>query len=67
MLSDVSAGGLFPLFHTAIPHDSASLTEAMVARKGRASYLGQRSVGHIDPGAASSAMLIGAAATAFGA
>lgn len=42
-------------------------TEAMVARKGRASYLGQRSVGHIDPGAASSAMLIGAAATAFGA
>ena len=42
-------------------------TEAMVARKGRASYLGQRSVGHIDPGAASSAMLIGAAVTAFGA
>ena len=40
-------------------------TEQMVARKGRASYLGQRSVGHIDPGAASSAMLIGAAATAF--
>lgn len=42
-------------------------TEAMVARKGRASYLGQRSVGHIDPGATSSAMLITAAATAFGA
>ncbi|WP_194166816.1 dihydroxyacetone kinase subunit DhaL [Mycolicibacterium sp. P9-22] len=42
-------------------------TESMVARKGRASYLGQRSVGHIDPGATSSAMLISAAATAFGA
>ena len=42
-------------------------TESMVARKGRASYLGQRSVGHIDPGATSSAMLIAAAATAFGA
>lgn len=41
-------------------------TEAMVARKGRASYLGQRSVGHIDPGAASATMLIAAAATAFG-
>lgn len=40
-------------------------TESMVARKGRASYLGQRSVGHIDPGAASAAMLIAAAATAF--
>lgn len=41
-------------------------TEAMVARKGRASYLGQRSVGHIDPGAASSTMLIAAAARTFG-
>lgn len=41
-------------------------TEAMVARKGRASYLGQRSVGHVDPGAASAALLIAAAATAFG-
>ncbi|MDZ4265365.1 MAG: dihydroxyacetone kinase subunit DhaL [Mycobacterium sp.] len=41
-------------------------TESMVARKGRASYLGQRSVGHIDPGATSSAMLIATAATTFG-
>jgi dihydroxyacetone kinase-like protein len=40
-------------------------TESMVARKGRASYLGQRSVGHIDPGAASAAMLIAAAASAL--
>ena len=38
-------------------------TESMVARKGRASYLGQRSVGHQDPGATSAAMLIAAAAT----
>ena len=42
-------------------------TESMVARKGRASYLGQRSVGHVDPGAASASMLIAAAATAFAA
>jgi dihydroxyacetone kinase-like protein len=40
-------------------------TESMVARKGRASYLGQRSVGHMDPGATSAAMLIAAAAAAF--
>ena len=40
-------------------------TEPMVARKGRASYLGQRSVGHVDPGATSAAMLIAAAASAF--
>jgi phosphoenolpyruvate---glycerone phosphotransferase subunit DhaL len=32
-------------------------TEPLLARKGRASYLGERSVGHIDPGAASSALL----------
>jgi phosphoenolpyruvate---glycerone phosphotransferase subunit DhaL len=40
-------------------------TTAMVARKGRASYLGQRSVGHQDPGATSAAMLLAAAATAL--
>ena len=37
-------------------------TEPLLALKGRASYLGERSVGHIDPGAASSALLIGALA-----
>ena len=33
-------------------------TEWLLALKGRASYLGERSVGHIDPGAASSALLV---------
>ena len=37
-------------------------TEPMLALKGRASYLGERSVGHIDPGAASSALLLAALA-----
>ena len=32
-------------------------TKDMQAKKGRASYLGERSIGHIDPGAASSAIL----------
>ena len=32
-------------------------TEPLVARKGRASYLGERSAGHIDPGAASTTLL----------
>lgn len=40
-------------------------TEPLVARKGRASYLGERSVGHIDPGATSTALLFRAAADAF--
>jgi len=39
-------------------------TIPMRARKGRASYLGERSVGHQDPGATSSALLIAAAAAA---
>jgi dihydroxyacetone kinase-like protein len=37
-------------------------TIAMLARKGRASYLGERSVGHQDPGATSVALLVAAAA-----
>jgi phosphoenolpyruvate---glycerone phosphotransferase subunit DhaL len=37
-------------------------TTAMVARKGRASYLGERSAGHQDPGATSAALLLDAAA-----
>jgi dihydroxyacetone kinase-like protein len=40
-------------------------TIPMVARKGRASYLGERSAGHQDPGATSAALLFEAAATAF--
>ena len=39
-------------------------TKPMRASKGRASYLGERSRGHIDPGAASTAMIIAAAADA---
>jgi dihydroxyacetone kinase-like protein len=35
-------------------------TRDMLATKGRASYLGERSIGHLDPGAQSSALLIGA-------
>jgi dihydroxyacetone kinase-like protein len=42
-------------------------TIPMQARKGRASYLGPRSVGHQDPGATSSWLLIRAAASAWGA
>jgi dihydroxyacetone kinase-like protein len=37
-------------------------TVPMLARKGRASYLGERSVGHQDPGATSAALLVTAAA-----
>jgi dihydroxyacetone kinase-like protein len=40
-------------------------TEPMLALKGRASYLGERSIGHIDPGAASSALLLDSLAGAL--
>lgn len=40
-------------------------TIPMLARKGRASYLGERSVGHQDPGATSVALLLQAAADAI--
>ena len=40
-------------------------TMPMVARKGRASYLGERSVGHQDPGATSAALLFEAAVNTF--
>jgi phosphoenolpyruvate---glycerone phosphotransferase subunit DhaL len=41
-------------------------TIPLEARKGRASYLGPRSVGHQDPGATSSELLLAAAAETFG-
>ncbi len=41
----------------------AAATVPLVARKGRASYLGERSAGHLDPGAASAALLLRCLAT----
>jgi dihydroxyacetone kinase-like protein len=40
----------------------AAATTPMLATKGRASYLGERSIGHQDPGATSMALLLRAAA-----
>jgi dihydroxyacetone kinase-like protein len=44
----------------------ARATVPMQARKGRASYLGPRSIGHQDPGATSTALLFAALAHAAG-
>ncbi len=43
----------------------ADATIPLVARKGRASYLGERSAGHRDPGAASSVLLLRCLASAY--
>ncbi|MDQ0792136.1 dihydroxyacetone kinase subunit DhaL [Streptomyces sp. B1I3] len=44
----------------------AEATVPLQARKGRASYLGERSIGHQDPGATSAALLIEALAETAG-
>jgi dihydroxyacetone kinase-like protein len=43
----------------------ARATVPLQARKGRASYLGERSVGHEDPGAASTTLIVAALAPAL--
>ncbi|MCU1633232.1 MAG: dihydroxyacetone kinase [Micrococcaceae bacterium] len=47
-------------------HAGAVATEPLIARKGRASYLGERSAGHQDPGAVSTAFILQAAAETAG-
>ncbi|MEU1269814.1 dihydroxyacetone kinase subunit DhaL [Streptomyces sp. NPDC005799] len=58
-------GDGFPAAGTAA-EQGALATIPLQARKGRASYLGERSIGHQDPGATSSALLIAGLAEAAG-
>lgn len=59
-----AAGGKAPDLATtlsmvrATADESLEATRPMRATKGRASYLGERSIGHLDPGATSSRLLI---------
>jgi dihydroxyacetone kinase-like protein len=59
---DALAGGFAAARDAA--EQGAIATTPLQARKGRASYLGERSIGHQDPGATSSALLIAALAEA---
>ena len=43
--------------------EAAERTTPMLATRGRASFLGERSIGHMDPGSRSASLLIGAAVT----
>jgi dihydroxyacetone kinase-like protein len=52
-----TAGGI-----TQTAHDAAEATKPIKAVRGRASFLGDRSIGHMDPGARSSALMIAAVA-----
>ncbi|MDF2510118.1 MAG: dihydroxyacetone kinase [Microbacterium sp.] len=64
------AGGASIADATRAAADAAAIgrdaTLPLVARKGRASYLGERSAGHLDPGAASTAILFDTLAASVG-
>ena len=68
-LRDAAAGGATAGGATRAAADAAAAgmraTTPLVARKGRASYLGERSAGHQDPGATSSWLLLETAAEAL--
>ena len=63
--SGSGAAAVFEASATAAEVGAAS-TEPMRATKGRASYLGERSIGHLDPGAVSTSLILRAAARAAG-
>ena len=63
----VAAGEPFAdALHGAAAEEGMKATIPLVARKGRASYLGERSAGHQDPGATSSWLLLKTAADTWG-
>ncbi|HLU57986.1 MAG TPA: dihydroxyacetone kinase subunit DhaL [Pseudonocardia sp.] len=66
---DAALGGENPAGALQAAADAAAAgrdaTIPMLARKGRASYLGERSIGHQDPGATSATLLLQAAADAL--
>ena len=47
--------------------ESAEATAAMDAIRGRASFLGDRALGHVDPGSRSMALIIGSICESLGA
>ena len=62
--ADASGAGVVAAAMAEAAEAGALATIPLLATKGRASYLGERSVGHQDPGATSSALLLRALADA---
>jgi len=60
------ASGAIPMAIAARAKEAAEATIPMKATRGRASFLGERSIGHVDPGARSSALIVEAVASCFG-
>jgi dihydroxyacetone kinase-like protein len=59
------AGDGEPAGIVARANEAAEATIPMKALRGRASFLGDRSIGHMDPGARSSALIVEAAVAAL--
>jgi dihydroxyacetone kinase-like protein len=57
----IFAAGGNPAAIAAEAAEAAERTTPMLAIRGRASFLGERSIGHMDPGSRSASLLIGAA------
>jgi dihydroxyacetone kinase-like protein len=65
----VTRAPVVPLILAELPKEAARgmlATRDMLATKGRASFLGERSLGHIDPGARSSELMISAVCERIG-
>jgi len=65
----VTRAPMVPLILAELPKEAARgmlATRDMLATKGRASFLGERSIGHIDPGARSSELMITAVCERIG-
>jgi dihydroxyacetone kinase-like protein len=64
---DALANGRSGAEIAAVADAAADATVPLKASRGRASFLGERSVGHMDPGSRSTALLVRAVAEAIGA
>jgi len=58
--SSIAGMGAKEAFERAVEvaHEGCEYTKSIIATKGRASYLGERSLGHIDPGCMSSYLMV---------
>ena len=65
-VQEALASGAAPAAVAARANEAAKATIPMKATRGRASFLGDRSIGHMDPGARSSALVVEAVASCFG-
>ena len=64
-VSEALAAGAASAALAKIAAEALAATKPMRATKGRASFLGDRSIGHLDPGARSSQIIVDALAKAF--